>query len=331
MKRSITTLDKIAALLNDGEFHSGNALGEALSMSRTAIWKHIKFLQDNGFDLQINKQRGYCLHQTPLILLSPARIIEQLSDPVITSEQIFISQQISSTADYIKKLSLRDKPLPYFCLAEQQTQGRGRNGRHWHSPFGQNIYFSSVWHINQDVSQLAGLSLAIGIALIRLLRRYETTDVMLKWPNDIYWRDRKLSGVLIEVMAEANHQCHLFISFGLNVNMPIVEQTDNMSTWTSLYQETGQIYDRNRLVAQAIVEFTRAIEQFSQHGLAAFTEELSHYDYLRGKSVCLSSVNQPPVNGIAQGIDEQGYLILQTGDTCRRVCAGDVSVTDIRY
>jgi BirA family biotin operon repressor/biotin-[acetyl-CoA-carboxylase] ligase len=331
MKRRVATLDKIAALLNDGEFHSGNELGDALSMSRTAIWKHIKFLQDNGFDLQVDKQRGYRLCQAPLILLNSPRIIEQLTDPVITSEQIFISQQMASTADYIKKLPLHDKPLPYFCLAEQQTQGRGRTGRHWHSPFGQNIYFSSAWHINQDVSQLAGLSLTIGIALIRLLRQYAAADVMLKWPNDIYWRDRKLSGVLIEVMAEANHQCHLFISFGLNVNMPIAKQSDEMSTWTSLYQETGRIYDRNQLVAQAITEFTLAIEQFLQHGLAAFSEELSHYDYLRGKNICLSSVNQPPLNGIAQGIDEQGYLILQTGDTCRRVCAGDVSVTGIRY
>ncbi|NKB46797.1 MAG: biotin--[acetyl-CoA-carboxylase] ligase [Legionellales bacterium] len=331
MKRSTTTLDDLVALLNDGQFHSGNALGEALSISRTAVWKHLNFLQTQGIDLHVDKHRGYRLAHPPFVLLNVDRILQHISSVTMKADQIALFTQLPSTADYIKQLSSHDRSLPSICLAEQQTQGRGRSGKLWHSPFGQNIYFSSVWRIDQDVSQLAGLSLAIGIALIRLLHRHQLNDVLLKWPNDLYWHDHKLSGVLIEVAAQANHQCHLFISFGLNVNMPIAIDTLQTHRWTSMHHITGQHYDRNVLIAHAIDQLADAIHQFSAQGLTAFSTELKHYDYLYNKPICLSSSTTSSLQGIAKGIDEQGYLLLQTDPTqpIQRLNAGEVSVMQI--
>ena len=110
------------------------------------------------------------------------------------------------------------------CFAEHQSAGKGRRGRQWVSPFGSNIYMSILWRFQQDgIACTAGLSLAVGVAVIRALKTYGFNEVGLKWPNDIYCQGKKLGGILIEVSGEADGPCAVIIGLGLNLFLPEIQ------------------------------------------------------------------------------------------------------------
>src|SRR3990167_8663455 len=159
---------------------------------------------------------------------------------------------IDSSNRYLNELPPNPKLI--FCCVEEQTAGRGRFGRTWHSPFGENIYCSGRWRLNHDLKDISGLSLVVGLAIIESLKNYAGEEtILIKWPNDLMWKNKKLGGILIELNNQHHGIIDLTIGIGLNVNSQQHAMALSDKPWCSLLQMTGDVLDRNPLIAGIIV------------------------------------------------------------------------------
>ncbi len=312
-------------ILGDGCCHSGNELGQALGITRSAIWKQINQLIDLGVPISRIPHQGYQL-PNKLVLLDQQRIVDELhKNSFKSSFNIHLLTSIDSTNRYLKDLPINGSID--ICCAEIQTQGRGRFGRNWHSPFGENIYCSSRWNLNGDLSKLSGLSLITSLAVLATVNEFcSSSDIKIKWPNDILWKDKKLCGSLIEITAESHGNAQVIIGIGLNVNVDTNTHILTDKPWCSLYEISQQQYNRNQIIAKLIINLEYYISKFISQGLNAFMDEWNRYDYLAGKHITVTqSLNT--ISGIALGITQEGLLILEDGQgTVHYLSSGDTSL-----
>ena len=317
---------RLLNLLSDGEFHSGEALGVSLGVSRMAVWKHLKALRQMGVDFTVVRGKGYCLPSS-LELLDRDRILSAARPARAAGiDGIAVFLEVDSTNNWLREQALNGAPSGRVCVAEMQLAGRGRRGRTWVSPFAANLYLSFLWRSVTGATALGGLSLVTGIALLRALRSYGIEGAGLKWPNDILVGDAKLAGVLIDVIGESNGPCVVIVGVGVNVCMPQGEAAAIDQRWTDLQHLSGEHgLSRNVLAARILDELMPAIETFDVEGLQPFLEEWRQADVLRGRKVGLTLPNEY-ITGMASGIDDVGALLVDTGNGRRRFLSGDVSV-----
>jgi BirA family biotin operon repressor/biotin-[acetyl-CoA-carboxylase] ligase len=291
-----------------------------------AVWKHLKALRDLGVDFAVQRGKGYCL-AAPLELLERDRILSVATDMTAAAiDDIAVFLELDSTNDWLREQTLKGAPSGTVCVAERQVAGRGRRGRSWISPFAANLYLSLLWRSASGAAALGGLSLVVGIALLRSLRGLGIHDAGLKWPNDILARDAKLAGILIDVVGEASGPCAVIVGIGVNVCMPRAEAAAIDQSWTDLYHLTGDRHiSRNRLAAAILDEMLPAIESFENRGLQPFLKEYRHYDMTNGRTVDLMLPNEN-ISGTACGIDAGGALLVETVTGRRRFVSGDVSL-----
>lgn len=252
----------LISILADGEFHSGEQLGEQLGMSRAAINKHIQTLRDWGVDVFTVPGKGYSLPE-PIHLLDEKKISQQIEHGRVT-----VLPVIDSTNQYLLD-RLDELTSGDVCVAEYQQAGRGRRGRKWFSPFGANLYLSMYWRLEQGPAAAIGLSLVIGIVIAEVLQQLGADQVRVKWPNDIYLQDRKLSGILVELTGKTGDAAQIVSGAGINLVMRRVESDVVNQGWISL-QEAGVVIDRNLLAARLIKELRLGLELFEQEGLAPY-------------------------------------------------------------
>jgi len=236
---------------------------------------------------------------------------------------VHLFSSINSTNRYLKELALEQTTTLVLCTAETQTEGRGRFGRNWHSPLGENIYCSTRWTFNCSQSQLSGLSLVVSLAVTATLSEWTLLEqINIKWPNDIIWKNKKLCGSLIEVITSNNVSCYVVIGIGLNVNS--MDHPD--TNWCSLYDITKQYIDRNKLLAKLIIQLDRHIKMFSDKGFLGFMEKWDAVDYLKNKPITITH----PLgtrSGIATGVSDTGLLILIDDEgTSHHLSSGDTSL-----
>ncbi|KPA53769.1 biotin--[acetyl-CoA-carboxylase] synthetase [Photobacterium leiognathi subsp. mandapamensis] len=305
-------------LLSDGEFHSGEKLGNDLGISRAAIAKQIKVIQDWGLDIFRVQGKGYCL-ASPIELLNKETILTQ-SD----CAHLDLIPVIDSTNQYLLD-RVGQLPTGSVCLAEYQQAGRGRRGRQWLSPFGSNLYLSIYWRLDAGMAAAMGLSLVVGVAIAETLQQLGAPDVRVKWPNDIYYKDQKLAGILVEMTGQAGDAAHLVIGMGLNVSMPIKEQAEITQAWTNLQQACQALPSRNQLAAQLIAHLTQTLIDYEQQGLTGFVERWNKIDNFLNRPVKLL-IGERTVAGIARGIDTQGALLLETDEGVTPYIGGEISL-----
>ncbi|MBO1519231.1 bifunctional biotin--[acetyl-CoA-carboxylase] ligase/biotin operon repressor BirA [Oceanisphaera pacifica] len=310
--------NSLLTLLADGQFHSGSQLGEQLGMSRAAIGKHIQVLKALGLDVYSVSGRGYKL-AVPLQLLDQARLRKELA-----ANRVDLVPVIGSTN--VHWMSLLDElKNGDICVAECQTEGRGRRGRPWVSPFGGQLIMSMYWQLEQGMSVAMGLSLAVGIAVVEALEAQGFAGVELKWPNDVYLNGRKLAGILVELSGTAGGPCQLVIGIGLNLVLPNTEQARIDQPWAEL-TELGPVDDRNALVVALSQQLQRSLAVFEQEGIAAFSQQWNRLDYFNGKPVRIL-MGEQVVLGIARGIDSQGALLLELeSGKIKRFLGGEISL-----
>lgn len=317
---------KILTLLADGEFHSGAELAAALGVSRSAVWKQLNGLESLGIQHAAVSGKGYRLSH-PLELLDSAKILAHLGDENrALISRLEIHDQIDSTNTYLSGLARQNAPSGHVCLAERQIAGKGRRGRQWISPYGSNILLSILWRFQQGPAAISALSLAIGVAVIRALRRHGIDHAGLKWPNDIYSEGKKLGGILIEVAGENEGPCYAVTGLGLNLFLPEEEAESIDQPWTDLSRIAGvRCIGRNLLVGELIGQILAVLTGFEQIGLAAYLDEWREYDCLRGEwgSVFIGTQQ---FEGTLEGIDAQGFLLMRDAeDRLRAFASGEVS------
>lgn len=325
MKSFSKTQRAVLDLLSDGKCHSGNSLGEQLGISRTAVWKQISQLSQVGLAIQRMAHQGYQLNQ-PLILLDQEKINCILDERGFQNHpEITLFASVDSTNRYLRDLPSSSQIR--LCAAETQTQGRGRFGRDWQSPFAENICFSQRLQMNCCLSRLSSLSLVIGLAIIRSLERLSVIEnIGIKWPNDILWKDKKLCGILIEVLAESNGNTEVIIGIGMNVNTDTLNTPLENSAWCSLYEITGTCFDRNKVIAELFIQTQNYVDRFLNEGFEPFLVEWKSKDYLAGKMITIS---QPMANfrGLALGVNDLGQLCIEDNEGRKHyLSSGDTSV-----
>lgn len=320
-------LKRLLSLLADGEFHSGTELAAVLGVSRTAVWKHLQALAEFGVEVIGISGKGYKLAYR-LQLLDRKLIGSYLDEKAgALISRLDIYPIIASTNAYLMEIAHRSPESGRVCLAEYQTAGKGRRGRAWVSPFGHNIYLSILWHYPDGPAAIAGLSLAVGVAVVRALHKLGVREVGLKWPNDIYWQDRKLGGILIEVSGESSGPCSAVIGLGLNLYLPQQQAAAIEQAWVDLRQILGDgvIDQRNRLVASMLNEIVPVLANFDQNGLHHFIQEWRNFDCLLGRTVTIF-IGQQRYDGIVKGVDDQGLLLLEdSAGRTRAYASGEVS------
>ncbi|TAN67607.1 MAG: bifunctional biotin--[acetyl-CoA-carboxylase] ligase/biotin operon repressor BirA [Methylobacter sp.] len=321
---------KILGLLADGEFHSGTELADILGISRSAVWKQLNGLAELGLQHSAVSGKGYRLDNA-LELLAASEIndaVNEQADALISSLEIH--DQIDSTNRYLVERSQHNALSGSVCFAEHQTAGKGRRGRQWVSPYGCNIYLSILWRFQQGPAAISGLSLAIGVAVIRALRQHQINDVGLKWPNDIYSQGKKLGGILVEVSGETDGPCCAVIGLGLNLFVPEAEAQSITQAWTDLSKITGQQrLSRNKLAGALLNHLLPVIAEYEGVGIKAHLDEWRDYDCLSGKAATLF-IGEQQFQGIVQGIDDNGMLLIERPDgNVQTFASGEVSFNGV--
>ncbi|MFM5337623.1 MULTISPECIES: bifunctional biotin--[acetyl-CoA-carboxylase] ligase/biotin operon repressor BirA [Aeromonas] len=308
----------LISLLSDGQFHSGEQLGEQLGISRAAVSKHMAALKGLGLDLFSLTGKGYRL-AVPLALYDQAQL-QALAPmapihcfPVIDSTNQFLLERVNQAR------------AGECCLAECQTAGRGRRGKPWISPFGCQLILSMYWRLEQGMAAAMGLSLAVGVAVVEALESLGYQGVELKWPNDLYYQGRKLAGILVEMSGSAGASCHLVIGVGLNLAMPAREGERIDQAWAELRHISPELVDRNQLAARVIEHLQTAMQTFEQSGLGSFVDAWNRLDHFAGRPVRLLMGDQE-VRGIARGIDDRGALRLETEEGIKFYLGGEISL-----
>lgn len=317
MRKEHATKLHILKTLSDGEFHSGEALGHDLGISRAAIAKHIKGLSEWGVDIYRIQGRGYQLAH-PMQLLDETRLTDS-SEP-----KLELIPVIDSTNQYLLE-RVNESEKGRVCVAEYQASGRGRRGRQWVSPFGSNLYLSMYWRLDAGMAAAMGLSLVIGIAAVEALEEMGIPGVKLKWPNDLYYQDKKLAGILVEMSGQAGGAANLVIGMGLNIGMPD-KQPDIDQPWTTLNQVCADLrLDRTQLALTLIEHWKTILLDYEMMGLAGFVDRWNRLDNFIGRPVKLL-MGAREVKGIVQGIDQQGGVVLETDNGLETYIGGEISL-----
>lgn len=321
------TRHSLLALLADGAFHSGRELGEVLQISRTAVWKQIKLLEAMGLEVFSIRGRGYRI-PGGVDLIELDRLNALLgSISSILLDEVDLRLSTGSTNELALE-GLRRGVHRALYVAEQQTAGRGRRGRQWVSPLASGLYFSLAWRFRCGVTALEGLSLAVGLALKRVLDQAGYRDVGVKWPNDLLIGGKKLAGVLIEVTGDTAVESQLVIGIGLNTGLREAETDAIDQQWSDLHQQ-GLAMNRTELLAALITELIPVLQEFECNGFKAFRDEWLAADIFRNQPVRVQTGADVFITGIAAGVTETGALLLQTEQELRTLHGGEVSLRPV--
>ena len=241
-----------------------------------------------------------------------------------TSNHVDLIPIIDSTNQYLLD-NINRLDSGSVCLSEYQLKGRGRRGREWISPFGTNLYLSMYWRLDAGMAAAMGLSLVVGVAIVEALEQLNLKEVKLKWPNDLYYQDRKLAGILVEMSGQAGGAASLVIGMGLNLMM--TEQTEGITQpWAGLSEVAGhKDIDRNQLAITMIKTLNRALLDYEQQGMQGFVDRWNRLDNFIHRPVKLI-MGQREITGISRGINEQGAVLLETECGIETFIGGEISL-----
>ncbi len=316
-------LQNVLTLMEDGAFHSGESLAASMNVSRAQIWKWIRQLEAWGLDIHAVTGKGYRL-ASPIELLDDAAIRTAITR--VTPPEISVLLTTDSTnSELARRMRESSDKGRQVVLAEYQQAGRGRRGRQWQSPVAANLYLSLSWRLPTGGPAPGGLSLVVGIALVRALENLGLKGLQLKWPNDLRWQGAKLGGILVELSGEAGGELRAIIGVGLNVAMPEAAARNIEQPLTSLQTLLTRPLSRNLLAARVIEEIYLALEQFGVSGFASFQEEWRSHDEFQDRPVSLL-LGEKTETGIYRGVDEQGALLLEKDGDLRAYHGGEVSL-----
>jgi len=302
--------DKILNALKDGKFHSGESLGELLGVSRTAVWKQLQKLEEIGLQVESVKGTGYRVANGIDLLVKDDITTHLRESNRNEPRSIELFQSLDSTNKYLQEQAEKSGCSGSVVLAERQTSGRGRRGKTWVSPFAANIYMSILWDFEQGAQALEGLSLAVGVAVRRALIEVGLEDVRLKWPNDIYIGNKKLGGILLEMIGDPAGHCSVVIGVGINVSMPASIAVNIDQPWTDCCSESDAPIARSRLAALLIDNIFDILNDFESLGFAGYRDEWQEADAFKGLQGTISTPRDS-VSGTVIGVDNSGAVQLK--------------------
>ena len=313
--------------MQDGQFHSGQELGALLGVSRAAVWKKLQQLEQFDIDVEAVKGKGYRV-VGGLDLLDRKKIVQDLASlGRDVRESLFLFSVVDSTNVWLMKKSaaLSGGAAGLICLAEMQNMGRGRRGRVWQSPFARNIYLSISWTFSQGVTAVEGLSLAVGVVLCDALEKLGVEGLELKWPNDLLNAGKKIGGVLIELVGDANGDCHVIVGVGFNVAMPSYVEVDQ--SWTDLRSICQANVSRSQIAVGFIDTLFTLFSTYEKDGFRAYQSDWEAKNAHKNKRVTLFTPTEKFV-GTFLGVSSRGELRMQVDQRVLTFAGGEISLRE---
>ncbi|PZD93564.1 biotin--[acetyl-CoA-carboxylase] ligase [Paenibacillus sambharensis] len=309
--------EQLAALLEEkqGEYVSGEQLSRILNVSRTAVWKHIRKLEEEGYKIEASRKLGYRLVDSP-DQITLTSLLPRLTT-VRLGRSVKLFDEVDSTQNIAQKLAEEGAPEGTLILAERQLSGRGRMGRSWLSPKGRGVWMSMILRPTIPLPYTPQLTLLTAVALCRALRRLTGLEIGIKWPNDLLIDGRKISGILLESSAEEERLRHVIVGVGISVNLDKQHYTEDMlDRVISLKMAAGITFDRSEIIAGFLAEFEAVYTLYEQEGFApvrSLWEALS----VSLHKPCKLTTPQGIMEGIPVGLADSGALLLklEDGDT----------------
>lgn len=320
--------DKIieTILNNQDEFISGEELSKQLGISRAAVWKHIKVLKEQGYNIESVNKKGYKLVKKPDDLLTYNNICHEL-DTNFMGRKIEHFDTISSTNDYAKSIASESLDGT-IIISEEQTKGKGRLGRQWHSKISEGIWMSAILKPNISPYKAPFITLIAGASIVSALNKLGVNS-QIKWPNDIIINNKKVAGILTELSAEIERINYIVLGIGINVKtMEFSQEISEIAT--SLYKENYRI-SRVDIVRSIIVEFEKLYLDYINKGLKESTLEICRkYSAIIGKEIyILQGDSKELVKCI--DINDQGNLVIKdNSDKTREIMSGEVSIRGVK-
>ena len=309
---------------------SGQQLCDRLGVSRTAVWKVMKQLKEEGYQIESVPSRGYRLVESPVDVYSESEIASRLQTKWAGRRLVFFESTGSTNPD-AKRFAEEGAPHGTTVVAYRQTAGRGRRGRSWESPAGRSIYFTSIVRPAFVPDKASMITLVMALSVAEAIQEVTGLPTGIKWPNDIVVNGKKVVGILTEMSMtpEMNEIQFLVAGVGVNVNQESLEEfpEELRGTATSLKIESGRQFDRAALLAEILARFEESYETFERtvdlSGLRARYESR-----LVGRNAVVRVLDPAgEYTGISRGITETGELIVEKESGERTlVYAGEVSV-----
>jgi BirA family transcriptional regulator, biotin operon repressor / biotin---[acetyl-CoA-carboxylase] ligase len=320
--------DQLLAWFNEhpGEFISGEEISRRLDISRTAVWKQINRLRSKGYEFEAVPKLGYRLVQMPT-QLDELSLLAKLKTSKL-GQQLRIIARTESTQNEAAVWALEGAADGAVIIAEEQTGGRGRQGKSFHSPAGKGIWMSLILRPQIPLQFTPQLTLLSAVALCRAMRRMTEVDLGIKWPNDILYEDKKVCGILTESSAEDERLVHIIAGVGISVNLEEHDYPEELrSKVTSLKIASGKEIDRASLLAECLFELEQLYKLYVEQGFAPIRTLWEAQSVTIGRSLSVTTPNGI-VSGVAQGLDDSGALIVLGEDGCyRKIFSGDVHFT----
>lgn len=313
-------------LEHSGQYISGEEMSRRLSISRTAVWKQIVKLREQGYEFESAPRRGYRLVRQPDRLSQPS-LLQALSGNQSLGKRIKLLTSVSSTQEEARHLAEEGAPHGTLVLAEEQTAGRGRQGRQWYSPPGKGIWMSLLLRPDrQPVSIAPQLTLLTAVAVCRAVRKFRV-DAGIKWPNDILVDGRKLCGILVESVAEDELIRYAIAGIGIDVNLQREDiPQELLPKVTSVQIASGRRIERTELIGAVLMEMEQLYQLYTEKGFAPIAHLWEALSVTLGRQITVLTPDGE-VTGKAIALEENGTLILQenSGNT-RTIFSGEVQL-----
>ncbi len=315
---------QLLRLLADGEFHSGEVLGRQLGVSRATVFSSLASVEEYGVVLQRIRGRGYRLAKAWQCLDGEA-VQTHLADAAPRFKIEVLQQAASSNTELLRR-AMAGAATGSVLAVELQTAGRGRIGRTWHSGLGNALTFSLLWRFDCGLNGLSGLSLAVGLAILRALKRFNAVDIGLKWPNDILAAQGKLGGVLLEAQGDMYGPSTVVIGIGINCTLPFKLEQVITQPAVALDQLCAAPPERNLLLGVLLQELAQVLDTFALAGFASLRADWESHHAQQDSSIQLQMPDGSTISGIARGVSDSGELLLETPAGIRAFNSGEVGM-----
>ena len=314
----------VLQILAAGDYVSGEAISRELGISRTAVWKRIAQLKEEGWQIEAAGRKGYCLKAGDS--LDPRLWIGSLTTRTMGRGTIFYQEEVGSTNVEAKRLALEGAPSGSVCLCERQTAGKGRLGRTWVSEPGVGLWQSVLVRPRLEPKDAPLVTFCAALAMARALNETTGLAVRVKWPNDIILEGKKLCGILLEVSGDMDHIESIVIGIGTNVRRGAYP--DELAERATCIEEHTVPPLRRQILTRYLQALEDSLEALERDGLAGISESYRALSCTLGRRVHV--IGSVDLVGVAEDIDETGALLVRTDDgELHRVLSGDVSVRGV--
>ncbi len=318
----------VLSILSDGKFHSGEAIAKNFNVSRVSIWQVIAEAEKLGIEIFSVRGKGYSLSHS-VQFLDEGKVKQSIGE-MASWFNIKIFDVLDSTNNFLMQEAPNGYPHASCVATNIQTSGKGRRGRQWQSSLGENLTFSFLWRFTKGAAALSGLSLAVGVSLIRSLKKININEALLKWPNDILVKDdegyKKLAGILIELQGDMNGQSAAIIGIGINLKLSKNQLAKIDQPAIGINKCIDNEVDFNEFLGIIIKDLAEVLAKFESNSFEPFKDEWQSYDAFQDQSISISLGDGGIISGKEYGVNDNGALEVITEDGIKTFSSGEVSI-----